>query len=131
MVCCGKWEVISTKNPEKSTSALIACFSKRLAEDDVQFVNFFHPFVASQYSLCFGVAICFFTSFSPPWPMLNTEGQNSQKTSVSIRQLFNKGVFVAPLCIEIYKILLFLFRSRSSAAFHPFVIVYLWFTAMT
>ena len=38
----------STKNPDKSTSALIACFSKCLAEDDVQFVNFFCHFVTSQ-----------------------------------------------------------------------------------
>ena len=128
MVCCCKWEVISTKNPEKSTSPLIACFPKCLAENDVHFVNFFCPFVASQYSLCFGVAICFFTSFSPPWPALKSERQKGK--SVSFRRLFKKIVFVAPLCIEIYKILLFLFRSRSSAAFHHFVIVYLWSTAM-
>ena len=69
----------SAKNPEKSTSALIACFSKCLAEDDVQFVNFFCHFVTSQYSLCFGVAICFFTSFLPPWPAIKSERQNSQK----------------------------------------------------
>ena len=69
----------STKNPDKSTSALIACFSKCLAEDDVQFVNFFCHFVTSQYSLCFGVAICFFTSFLPPWPAIKSERQNSQK----------------------------------------------------
>ena len=73
----------STKNPEKSTSALIACFSKGLAEDHVQFVNLFCPFVASQYSLCFGVAIFFFISFSPPCPTLKSERQNSQKPNVS------------------------------------------------
>ena len=73
----------STKNPDKSTSALIACFSKCLGKDDVQFVNFFCPFVASQYSLCFGVAIYLFTLFSAPWPTLKSEWQNSQKAKVS------------------------------------------------
>ena len=122
----------STKNPEKTTSALIACFCKCFAEDGVQFVNFFCPFMASQYSLCFGVAaICFFHIFPT---MANAKIGTAKLTkgkSVSFTRLFNKGVFVAPLCIEIYKILLFLFRSRSSAAFRHFVIVYLWFTGMT